>query len=167
MALNTITGILHISDLNSADVKELQSLLKKHGYTLDVDGVYGPETLNTFNQFKQDRHITNLGVIGPTTVKILLDTQAISKSNLITFNLLDSGMPNASTKDINTYLGPLQKYTREYGINTPLRVAAFLAQLAHESGSFIYKEEIATGVAYEGRADLGNVIKGDGKRYKG
>lgn len=28
-------------------------------------------------------------------------------------------------------------------------------------------EEIASGQAYEGRKDLGNVIAGDGKRYKG
>ena len=76
-------------------------------------------------------------------------------------------MPLAQSKDINTYLGYLQKYTKEYEIDTPLRVAAFLAQLAHESGSFIYKEEIASGANYEHRADLGNINKGDGKRYKG
>ena len=44
----------------------------------------------------------------------------------------------------------------EFGINTPLRQAAFLAQLAHESGQFEYMEEIASGVAYDTRADLGN-----------
>jgi len=49
----------------------------------------------------------------------------------------------------------------------PLRFAHFFAQLAHESGGFQYMEEIASGQAYEGRANLGNVQPGDGRRYKG
>lgn len=57
---------------------------------------------------------------------------------------------------------------RKYGIGkTPLERAHFLAQTNHESGNFVYKEEIASGTAYEGRADLGNTEPGDGKRYKG
>lgn len=57
---------------------------------------------------------------------------------------------------------------RTYGIlDTPLRMAHFMAQVAHESGGFRYMEEIASGQAYEGRADLGNTQAGDGKRYKG
>lgn len=52
-------------------------------------------------------------------------------------------------------------------LDSPLRLAHFMAQLAHESGGFRYMEEIASGAAYEGRADLGNVMPGDGKRYKG
>ncbi|MFL5346634.1 MAG: glycoside hydrolase family 19 protein [Hyalangium sp.] len=55
----------------------------------------------------------------------------------------------------------------EGGIDTPRRRAAFLAQLAHESGELRYFEELASGKAYEGRRDLGNVQPGDGVRYKG
>jgi putative chitinase len=55
----------------------------------------------------------------------------------------------------------------QFDIGTPLRIAAFAAQLGHECGDFRYKEEIADGSAYEGRKDLGNVNPGDGKRYKG
>ncbi len=55
-----------------------------------------------------------------------------------------------------------------YGIaDTALRLAHFLAQVGHESGSFKYMEEIASGAAYEGRADLGNTQPGDGKLFKG
>jgi putative chitinase len=55
----------------------------------------------------------------------------------------------------------------EYDISTPLRQAHFLAQLAHESGSFNYVEEIASGEDYEYRDDLGNTEPGDGVRFKG
>lgn len=52
-------------------------------------------------------------------------------------------------------------------INTPLRVAHFLAQLAHESDGFCTTEEYASGAAYEGRMNLGNTQPGDGRRFKG
>lgn len=55
----------------------------------------------------------------------------------------------------------------EYDIVTELRVAHFLAQLAHESDHFRTMEEYASGEAYEGRKDLGNIRRGDGRRYKG
>lgn len=57
---------------------------------------------------------------------------------------------------------------RTYGLlDNALRLAHFMAQLAHESGNFKYMEEIASGAAYEGRADLGNTQPGDGVRFKG
>lgn len=55
----------------------------------------------------------------------------------------------------------------EYEINTRLRIAHFLGQLAHESDHFRTLEEYASGNGYEGRRDLGNVKRGDGHRYKG
>ena len=54
------------------------------------------------------------------------------------------------------FVGPLNSAMDEFGIDNPLRQAAFIAQLAHESGSFRYVREIASGLAYNGRADLGN-----------
>lgn len=56
---------------------------------------------------------------------------------------------------------------READITTLRQKAAFIAQLAHESGGFHYMEEIASGAAYEGRHDLGNTNAGDGMRFKG
>lgn len=52
-------------------------------------------------------------------------------------------------------------------IVTPPRITAFLAQILHESGGFQFMRELASGQAYEGRADLGNTQPGDGVRYKG
>ena len=65
------------------------------------------------------------------------------------------------------FLPLLNKYMPEYGINGKLRQAAFLAQILHETGSFRWLHELASGKAYEGRKDLGNTVKGDGERYKG
>lgn len=61
----------------------------------------------------------------------------------------------------------LPETLEKYQINNRLRVAHFLAQLAHESDHFRTFEEYASGHRYEGRADLGNVKRGDGVRYKG
>ena len=65
------------------------------------------------------------------------------------------------------FLEPLNSTMAAYNIGTPLRQAAFLAQLAHESGSLRYVKELASGEAYEGRLDLGNTEEGDGVKYKG
>ena len=58
-----------------------------------------------------------------------------------------------------------------YGINTKDRLAAFLAQVGHESGSGRFTKEIwgptEAQAKYEGRRDLGNVEKGDGLRFRG
>lgn len=61
----------------------------------------------------------------------------------------------------------LPQILEEYDINTKLRVAHFLAQIAHESDHFRTLEEYASGSSYEGRRDLGNTKRGDGRKYKG
>lgn len=76
-------------------------------------------------------------------------------------------MPFARPTDAEQFAAPLTQTMTEFQIDTPRRQAAFLANIAHESGSLHYVEEIASGVAYEGRRDLGNTEPGDGKRYKG
>lgn len=75
-------------------------------------------------------------------------------------------MPHAGPRAA-VYAEPLTLTMGEFAINTPKRQAAFLANLAHESGSLRYVEEIASGDAYEGRQDLGNTEPGDGRRFKG
>lgn len=54
-----------------------------------------------------------------------------------------------------------------YDINTRLRIAQFMGQVTHESAGFRTTEEFASGAAYEGREDLGNTQRGDGRRFKG
>ncbi len=52
-------------------------------------------------------------------------------------------------------------------INTDARKAAFLAQIVEESDGLNTTREYASGQEYEGRKDLGNTEKGDGRRFAG
>jgi len=75
--------------------------------------------------------------------------------------------PHASQALIDKFYEPLLKAMERYEIDNKLRVSAFLATVAHESGELRYVEELASGEAYENRADLGNTQPGDGKKFKG
>src|SRR5258705_11128168 len=84
-------------------------------------------------------------------------------------------MPNLSGEKRAQYLPFLQHAMEEFSINTPLREAAFLAQVAHESAEFRFMEEIWGPTAQQNRyepvtqksKELGNFHPGDGKRFKG
>jgi predicted chitinase len=66
--------------------------------------------------------------------------------------------PHASKKNIDLYFPYYKGSCAKYCINTPIRLAAFFAQIEVESGSLHYVEEIADGSAYEYRKDLGNLL---------
>ena len=85
---------------------------------------------------------------------------------MITGAILQSIMPYAKAR-IPSFIAPLNAAMQEYHINSPLRQAAFIAQIAHESGELRYVKELASGAAYEGRASLGNTQPGDGMKFKG
>lgn len=69
----------------------------------------------------------------------------------------------------------LTRACEEWGINTPKRVAAFLAQAAHECGEFRWLVEIWGPTPAQKRYEppskkayeLGNTEKGDGFRFRG
>jgi predicted chitinase len=86
---------------------------------------------------------------------------------MVTDDELRQVMPNLPAAKRAAYLPFIQQAMAEFGITSYLRETAFLAQLAHESAELRYMEEIASGAAYEGRANLGNTQPGDGKRFKG
>ena len=85
---------------------------------------------------------------------------------MITSNLLIKIAPN-SKKVADIVPDWFNKFSCDYEVANPKRVAAFLAQTIVESASFTATREFASGSAYEGRKDLGNIFKGDGKRFKG
>ncbi len=92
----------------------------------------------------------------------------------IDLDVLRSIMPRFSganhskqARIVEAIAGTMQATLAKYEIDTALRIAHFLAQIAHESAGFRTTEEFASGAAYEGRKDLGNSEPGDGCRYKG
>jgi putative chitinase len=85
----------------------------------------------------------------------------------LTVKQLRAIMPRLSTARAEECLPYLDTAMIEPDITTPQRQAAFLAQLAFESGELRSFEELSSGEQYEGRKDLGNIEPGDGRRYKG
>ncbi len=85
----------------------------------------------------------------------------------MTLSEFQSILPHTKSERVLEVYNQLTPCFAKYEINTPIRKCHFLAQMLHESGALRYSEEIASGKNYEGRLDLGNIIKGDGVRYKG
>jgi len=134
---------------------------------LDPDGRIGPKTLEAIKSFETRvmklASSDELLAPGDATVAALLAGLPPGPSK----EKLRVVMPRALQSKIDLYYDPLVAGMKKYAITKPLRIAHFVSQLAHETASFLYAEEIADGSAYEGRADLGNTQPGDGKRFKG
>jgi putative chitinase len=94
---------------------------------------------------------------------------------MLTAEQLQSIMPAVPAKRRDALLPFLQAAMTEFAIEAPARIAAFLAQLAHESGQFRFMEEIWGPTPAQSRyepvstlaTNLGNSEVGDGKRFKG
>ena len=76
-------------------------------------------------------------------------------------------MPNIPQDDEVTEFPACCATMQRFNITSKLRAAAWLANVAKESGELFFTEEIASGADYEGRLDLGNIQPGDGVRFKG
>jgi len=86
---------------------------------------------------------------------------------MITDKILKQIYPYSTLSNRLKYLPYFNKYLNQYEITTLIRLWSYFAQIGHESGQLNYSEEIASGQAYEGRKDLGNIEQGDGIRFKG
>ena len=151
-------------------IKDLQRLLQLA--PAQQDGGFGPGTYAAVLEFQRVSGAPIPpgleGVVWQALLEALLRRQGgQTAAGGLTQPQLRAIMPHLPEAHAAAYLPPLNAAMTEADIRTPKRQAAFLAQLAHESGELRYWEELSDGSAYEGRQDLGNIHPGDGPRYKG
>ena len=70
-ALPLIDKSMHIRDLSKSQITELQQSLKELGYRIDVDGIYGNQTIAVYNEFRKDYHLEPPDLIGSFTFEKL------------------------------------------------------------------------------------------------
>ncbi len=85
----------------------------------------------------------------------------------LTAKQLRAIMPNIPQQDEIEELPLCIETAREFEITTKPRFAAWIGNVAKESGELFYVREIHDGSNYEGRRDLGNTQPGDGRRFRG
>lgn len=84
---------------------------------------------------------------------------------LITAQQLRRIAPKA--RNAEALAASITQWAPTFGITTPLRMAHFLAQCAHETMGFVLMTELGSGRQYEWNAKLGNTHAGDGVKFKG
>lgn len=156
--------------MKGTSVAEWQSFLKSQGFTVKVDGDFGKITTAITKEFQKENGLKDDGIVGDKTwalaKKIGLEPTK-PKENGLTAEILKKIFPSTKAEHRNRFIAPFNLYLQEYKITSKAEVAAFLATGGIETDYLRTTTEYASGKAYEGRQDLGNIQPGDGMKFKG
>jgi len=131
---------------NNESVKQLQTKLG-----LEAVGNYGPKTEDAVKAFQLKNGLTPDGIVGNTTWnKIMGITEATAPVEPVAV-VTPSAAPVASVGGLkldtlkghipDSVIAMIPEVASKFEINTPLRLAHFLAQCGHESGGFKLTQE--------------------------
>lgn len=118
------------------DVKKLQTKLG-----VDPIGKFGPKTDAAVKAWQSANGLTPDGVVGPATWAKLMGESVTSSPQLITEPAPSASVGGLKLEKLRGHIpdaviAQIPDTASKFNINTPLRLAHFLAQCGHESGGF-------------------------------
>jgi len=130
------------------DVKSLQSKL-----SISSDGSFGPGTEKAVKDWQNKNGFTADGIVTEKMWNVLFPTVA-STTNVsnASYGFIDK----LKGKVADNVYGQLSEACTKFNINSPLRLAHFMAQCSHESGSF---KAVSENLNYSSKGLLGTFGK--------
>lgn len=131
------SGNIYLRDLTPEQLKYVQDLLNKAGYSLVVDGIYGVKTEIAFTNFKSDNYLEFPLTLGQSTLNVLEEEAKIRST---------PSKPSKETSAIVPGNGTLIKKVAGFdGVYTTTRASKYFTwgEITHNGTRHIYNPQHA------------------------